>query len=311
MCCSTRTGRRARGVRYLDARLVRARGRRRPRDPRARARSRRPGCCCASGSATPTSSAATSCTTSRRSCSASSRSVCTRTAAARSRTSWTTRSSGDAESAAAARRGRCRGSAAASSSTAARASRSWRPCTSPPARSTPGLMLDSPMRDRMAVFTMQGEDLPQATQPHRPRPARHATCWGFPAGRVTYQPHRHEVAVRRALGAAARGGDARGRRRAHVLGDVAAAPGAARRLSPGRPDPDRRATSWARRAWATTRARACATGGSACTTSRTCSHRLVGVPDVAPATDRRSRSWRSRSARPARSPASIPCDRTA
>jgi choline dehydrogenase-like flavoprotein len=45
----------------------------------------------------------------------------------------------------------------------------------------------------MAVFTMQGEDLPQATNrvdfdPHL------RDVWGFPAGRVTYSPHRHEVA---------------------------------------------------------------------------------------------------------------------
>jgi len=55
------------------------------------------------------------------------------------------------------------------------------------------LMLDSLMRDRMAAFTMQGEDLPQASNridldPHV------RDVWGFPAGRVTYQPHRHEIA---------------------------------------------------------------------------------------------------------------------
>jgi len=49
------------------------------------------------------------------------------------------------------------------------------------------------MRDRMAAFTMQGEDLPQASNridldPHV------RDVWGFPAGRVTYQPHRHEIA---------------------------------------------------------------------------------------------------------------------
>ncbi len=53
-------------------------------------------------------------------------------------------------------------------------------------------MLDSPMRDRMAVFTMQGEDLPQATNrieldPHV------KDVFGAPAGRVTYSPHRHEI----------------------------------------------------------------------------------------------------------------------
>lgn len=55
------------------------------------------------------------------------------------------------------------------------------------------MMLDSFMRDRMAAFTMQGEDLPQATNRIDLDP--HVTdAWGLPAGRVTYQPHAHEVA---------------------------------------------------------------------------------------------------------------------
>ncbi|MGZ4796276.1 MAG: GMC family oxidoreductase [Acidimicrobiia bacterium] len=54
------------------------------------------------------------------------------------------------------------------------------------------LMLQSMTRDRMAVFTMQGEDLPQTTNridldPHV------RDVYGLPAGRVTYAPHRHEV----------------------------------------------------------------------------------------------------------------------
>jgi len=54
-------------------------------------------------------------------------------------------------------------------------------------------MLSSPMRDRMAAFTIQGEDLPQHANrvdldPHV------KDVWGFPAGRVTYEPHRHELA---------------------------------------------------------------------------------------------------------------------
>jgi choline dehydrogenase-like flavoprotein len=54
------------------------------------------------------------------------------------------------------------------------------------------MMLDSGMRDRMAAFTMQGEDLPQAANRIDLDP--HVTdVWGFPAGRVTYQPHRHEI----------------------------------------------------------------------------------------------------------------------
>jgi gluconate 2-dehydrogenase alpha chain len=62
----------------------------------------------------------------------------------------------------------------------------------PPGEDHTKLMLDSPMRDRMAVFTMQGEDLPQAT--NRVDLDPHVTdAWGLPAGRVTYTPHRHEV----------------------------------------------------------------------------------------------------------------------
>jgi len=55
------------------------------------------------------------------------------------------------------------------------------------------LMLDSLMRDRMAAFTMQGEDLPQAGNRIDLDP-RVTDVWGIPAGRVTYQPHRHEIA---------------------------------------------------------------------------------------------------------------------
>ncbi|HEX5615672.1 MAG TPA: GMC family oxidoreductase [Acidimicrobiia bacterium] len=54
------------------------------------------------------------------------------------------------------------------------------------------LMMRSTMRDRLWVFTMQGEDLPQATNrvdldPHV------VDAFGLPAGRVTYAPHRHEL----------------------------------------------------------------------------------------------------------------------
>ena len=54
------------------------------------------------------------------------------------------------------------------------------------------LMLDSPMRDRMAAFTMQGEDLPQASNRIDLDP-RVRDVWGQPAGRVTYASHRHEI----------------------------------------------------------------------------------------------------------------------
>jgi choline dehydrogenase-like flavoprotein len=55
------------------------------------------------------------------------------------------------------------------------------------------LMMQSMTRDRMAVFTMQGEDLPQATNRIDLDP-KVKDVFGFPAGRVTFQPHRHEMA---------------------------------------------------------------------------------------------------------------------
>jgi len=63
----------------------------------------------------------------------------------------------------------------------------------PPGKLHSELMLESPLRDRMWVFTVQGEDLPQATNRIDLDPAV-TDVWGFPAGRVTYSPHRHEVA---------------------------------------------------------------------------------------------------------------------
>jgi choline dehydrogenase-like flavoprotein len=53
-------------------------------------------------------------------------------------------------------------------------------------------MQDSALRRRLWAFTTQGEDLPQATN----RVELDGTvkdAWGFPAGRVTYVPHRHEL----------------------------------------------------------------------------------------------------------------------
>lgn len=54
------------------------------------------------------------------------------------------------------------------------------------------LMLESPTRDHLWVFTMQGEDLPQAANRVDLDPSvrdHHR----LPAGRVTYSPHRHEL----------------------------------------------------------------------------------------------------------------------
>jgi choline dehydrogenase-like flavoprotein len=55
------------------------------------------------------------------------------------------------------------------------------------------LMVESPLRDRMWVFTVQGEDLPQAANRVDLDPSVR-DVWGFPAGRVTYAPHPHELA---------------------------------------------------------------------------------------------------------------------
>lgn len=55
-------------------------------------------------------------------------------------------------------------------------------------------MADSALRRRLWVFTIQGEDLPQATNRIDLDPAVR-DAWGLPAGRVTYAPHRHELAA--------------------------------------------------------------------------------------------------------------------
>ena len=55
------------------------------------------------------------------------------------------------------------------------------------------LMADSPTRDKMVAFTMQGEDLPQVTN-RVDLDGGVRDVWGFPAGRVTYSPHAHDVA---------------------------------------------------------------------------------------------------------------------
>jgi hypothetical protein len=55
-------------------------------------------------------------------------------------------------------------------------------------------MRDSALRRRMWVFTMQGEDLAQATNRIDLDPSVR-DVWGLPAGRVTYEPHRHELAA--------------------------------------------------------------------------------------------------------------------
>jgi len=63
----------------------------------------------------------------------------------------------------------------------------------PPGELHTRLMLDSPMRDRLAVFTMQGEDMPQASNRIDLDP-QVKDVWGMPAGRATYTSHEHEIA---------------------------------------------------------------------------------------------------------------------
>ncbi len=55
-------------------------------------------------------------------------------------------------------------------------------------------MVASELRDKLWVFTMQGEDLPQVTNAVDLDPSVR-DVWGLAAGRVTYAPHRHEVAA--------------------------------------------------------------------------------------------------------------------
>ncbi|MFZ6003318.1 MAG: GMC family oxidoreductase [Actinomycetota bacterium] len=55
-------------------------------------------------------------------------------------------------------------------------------------------MADSALRRRLWVFTVQGEDLPQP-QNRIDLDPEVRDAWGLPAGRVTYSPHRHELAA--------------------------------------------------------------------------------------------------------------------
>ena len=55
-------------------------------------------------------------------------------------------------------------------------------------------MRDSSLRDRLWVFTVQGEDLAQPTNRIDLDPTVR-DAWGLPAGRVTYRPHRHELVL--------------------------------------------------------------------------------------------------------------------
>ncbi len=54
------------------------------------------------------------------------------------------------------------------------------------------LMAESPLRDRLWAFIMQGEDLPQPTNRVDLDPTVRDVR-GFPVARITYRPHRHEI----------------------------------------------------------------------------------------------------------------------
>ena len=68
--------------------------------------------------------------------------------------------------------------------------------TYPPGAAHTDAMRSSVLRDKLWVFTMQGEDLAQADNRVDLDPSVR-DAWGRPAGRVTYAPHRHELAASR------------------------------------------------------------------------------------------------------------------
>lgn len=65
-------------------------------------------------------------------------------------------------------------------------------------------MQDSSLRRRLWVFCMQGEDLAQPTNRIDLDP-KVRDAWGFPAGRATYSPHRHELVASAHFGAVLEG----------------------------------------------------------------------------------------------------------
>jgi gluconate 2-dehydrogenase alpha chain len=64
--------------------------------------------------------------------------------------------------------------------------------TYPPGPMHTAAMRSSGIRRHLWVFTMQGEDLPQESNRVDLDPSIR-DAFGFPAGRVTYRPHRHEL----------------------------------------------------------------------------------------------------------------------
>ena len=114
-------------------------------------------------------------------------------------------------------------------------------------------MADSALRRRLWVFTMQGEDLPQATNRVDLDPSVR-DVWGLPAGRVTYAPHRHELAASAFAAPLHEAVMPRRRGRGGLLGHVTAAGRhrPPRGAEPPRGSPPPAATSWAPHAWAPT-----------------------------------------------------------
>ena len=106
----------------------------------------------------------------------------------------------------------------------------------------------SPLRDRMWAFTMQGEDLPQLTNRVDLDPTVRDVR-GFPVARVTYRPHRHELVPRPTTGRACARARGHGR---HVDHDLHLASGRAPDPAGAAPVPGA-ATSWGPPGWATTR----------------------------------------------------------
>jgi choline dehydrogenase-like flavoprotein len=64
--------------------------------------------------------------------------------------------------------------------------------TYPPGPQHAVSMRDSAIRDRLFAFTMQAEDLPQFGNAVDLDP-KVVDAWGFASGRVTYNPHKHEL----------------------------------------------------------------------------------------------------------------------
>ena len=280
--CSTPSGRTRTRRALPRRRRQRARGAARARRARGRrVRDAAPAAALGDRATRRVSSAATSCTTSRRSCSARSRSALhghrgrSVTAPARRphdrRRRRSARPPRDARPALLPRRHR--------RARRRRPARSWRRCTTPPGVAHTREMLDSPMRDRLWAFTMQGEDLPQVTnridldptvarRVRLPGRAGHLRRAPPRARRVATTPRRSSRRVMREAGAEST--------------FSATSPPQVRRRPAARSAiaPASAATSWARAAWATTRRRASSTLAALPRRREHGVHRLVGVPDL-------------------------------